>query len=33
METNDVMKNSKNASGFMTVRFHNKGIEMLELRT
>ena len=31
METNDVMKNSKNASGFMTVRYHNKGIEMLEL--
>ena len=31
METNDVMKNSKNASGFMTVHYHNKGIEMLEL--
>ena len=31
METNDVMKNSKNASGFMTMHYHNKGIEMLEL--
>ena len=28
METNDVMKD---ASGFMMVHYHNKGIEMLEL--
>ena len=28
METNDVMKD---ASGFMMVHYHNKGIKMLEL--
>ena len=31
MMTNDVVKGSKKVGSFMTVRYHNKGIEMLEL--
>ena len=31
MVTDDVVKGSKKVGGFMTVRYHNKGIEMLEL--
>ena len=31
MMTDDVVKGSKTVGSFMTVRYHNKGIEMLEL--
>ena len=31
MMTDDVVKGSKKVDSFMTVRYHNKGIEMLEL--
>ena len=31
MVTDDVVKGSKKVGSFMTVRYHNKGIEMLEL--
>ena len=31
MMTDDVAKGSKTVGGFMSVRYHNKGIEMLEL--
>ena len=31
MMTDDVVKGSKKVGNFMTVRYHNKGIEMLEL--
>ena len=31
METSDVVKDSKIVGGAMTVRYHNKGIEMLQL--
>ena len=31
MITSDVVKDSKIVGGFMTVRYHNKGIEMLQL--
>ena len=31
MMTDDVVKGSETVGSFMTVRYHNKGIEMLEL--
>ena len=31
MMTDDVVKGSKTVGSFMTVRYHNKGIEMLQL--